>query len=246
MSATTTATRGSRNVISARTLIRTSYLPFGGFVAILLVVVAAICVGMASFGNLPEGGGVLLETHFAMRYFSLSMGIMLAPVFMPPLLIAGATRREFTVGAVAYCVGYALVLALMTIIGVWLESLFFQAQGVAHGIADDQNHMVSTTDQLPLVGLEILIVVAGHIATGWLIGAAYLRLGGWRGTYVLPLTILPMLAVDALTGTGWVPYVTDALLGWTGPPLGIGIASGVAVVVATCLLSGALVRRAPI
>lgn len=226
----------------ARDMAGGSLYPFGGFLVIIVLVYAGILLGMGVTGNLDtEPGSVWEDASFAVRYFPMAMGLMLPTAFMQIELTVGATRRDFALGAVVYATVSGFAMAVVMALGLWIESLVFSAAGAEHVLG--LNHLAERPDQVGLLLLEYTITVTAHVLCGFLVGIAYWHTGGVIGTFLLPVTVLPAIAVDAVMDIGWTTAVLD-LLDWSSPSATVGVVVAVLIAAITAYINYLLIRRA--
>jgi hypothetical protein len=184
-------------------------------------------------------------------------GILVTPALLPLLVAHGLTRRSV---ALAGTVAGAIVAAsagLYMAAGFLVERAWHGAAGFSHEVT--RGHLFDSAFQVHLVFAQYALAGAVFLASGWLVGSAYYRLGGWRGTLLLPVTAgLPLLATEFLLTsrermwTAWEPVARDGsgAVGDTGTPVALtpwlAVLLGVAVLVACLLAVRALTRTIPL
>lgn len=179
------------------------------------------------------------------RWMLFVIGIVITPMVLPVYVANGVTRR--TVTAAAGTAGGLLSLAIAgyLAIGLLVERAIFDATGRQHTFAD--SHLFTTPGQVHLVVLQYTLVGAAYLAGGWLIGSGYYRFGGWTGTAILPLAVLPMVAMDLALGTGQLPVpVLREVRGDADLPVVGAIGLAAAVLVAAAVAIRALTRTVPL
>lgn len=173
------------------------------------------------------------------RWFMFVMGIVLVSAHLGPHVAAGMTRRSFVSELTVALVGAALVLAALITAGFAVEHRVHTGLGWSAELLD--NHVFTAGDQVGLVLLENAAVTPALAVSGMLVGATYYRLGGWRGTLLLPLTVGAGLQAGAILQVEWVGEIwSPAAL--TGLPLAVRTVV-VAVVVAMVAATHVTLRR---
>jgi hypothetical protein len=170
--------------------------------------------------------------------------VVAATAYVPLLVMHGITRRHAAAGAVPALV-VLTVLATATITGVQvLEAQIYGLAGWPHQLSGEgAPHIFDRPGQYGLAAVEQLAVLVTHLATGWMAGAAFARLGA-GGMLVLPMAVLPAVVTETVLGVGvlgrWITLTFDI----DPPPLPAGLAVA-AVLAALGLAAGsALVRGA--
>jgi ABC-2 type transport system ATP-binding protein len=138
--------------------------------------------------------------------------------------------------------GLAVAAAAYVAAGLVVELALAAATG-ARGPRLVNSHLFDSASQVHLVVVEYVLAFLAYLVTGWLLGSVYYRFGGWRGTLLAPLALLPLAAVEALIAT------VDELAGLLGAgpgaavPLAAGL--GLAAVTAGLLTVRVTVRDVP-
>ncbi|NDL56562.1 hypothetical protein [Phytoactinopolyspora mesophila] len=245
--ASTTGQRYRRELQCARELSVSMGFVTLVFLAVVVVFFAAGGVLQAVVGGLHADGGwgsVWEYSQQAMRYYPMSIGVMLVPALMPAYVANGVTRREFTVGAVLMISGIAIGLGVVGAIGFAVEDAIFGWAG--HATVYNFPHLFDGPgDVVAVVAVvgEFALHTSSHMVAGWLIGYTYYRYGGWTGTFLLPLTILPALAVEFLLGVSWIGGLLMDHTGYERLALPIVIPAVLATIAAAVLLIYFLTRR---
>ncbi|NMR20477.1 hypothetical protein [Cellulomonas fimi] len=185
-------------VRAMRTTLWTNALPGLWFWGIALVP-----VGVATFA-IDRVGEVELSIVQFVRYgamwFPFSLAIVIAAMLLPVHVAHGITRRDFSVGSLAAGVlagaGHAFVLTVL----LELERLLYEAKGWPHVAGLDQD-LDLAAGFLPTLGMLVPTFVGGQIS-GLLVGIAYYRFGGLRGTVALLLTLAPIYLVASAFAVG--------------------------------------------
>jgi hypothetical protein len=215
-----------------------------GFLLVVILVFLAFGVFQAIVDGLGEDGAWASVWEFSeqpMRYFPMSIGVMLVPTLMPAYVANGVTRREFTVGAVLMIIGATLGLAAVGAIGLAVEKWAYGWAG--HVPTYTFPHLFDGPENVVAVVGEFAILISSHMVAGWLIGYTYYRYGGWIGTFLLPLTVLPALAVEVLTSVSWIGGLLLDNTGYERLPLPLVVPAVLAILAGTVLLNYVLIRR---
>lgn len=173
------------------------------------------------------------------KYFSMAVGIMLAPAYLKLLVAQGVTRRMFSVASSIFLVGAALATALLWVLVYQVERVIYDWQGWA--AAMQNQHLFTSRSQAGLIFTEFFLLIVAHEAAGWLLGITFHRLGFWRGVLLLPLSVLPAAATEFLLIAQWLAEPLSSL-GYNRPPLAVAVPS-VVVVTAAGLYAGHLILR---
>lgn len=174
-------------------------------------------------------------------WFLFSIAVIVAATYLTPHVANGMTRRSFVTGGLVAAVGSALLHAATSSGLLLLEGVVYGRMGWQHDTEPGQEYVAGVweTDLGMLLADHAVTALAGTLG-GLLIGMTYYRLGGWWGTLVLPLTLLPILGVMFMTSWSEVPFVP-----WTGPAWSAYLV-GLALVLAAGVAFALLARRVPI
>lgn len=142
--------------------------------------------------------------------FLFVMGIVLLAQMSRLHLVAGGTRRTLVHGewraaaiiAVTFGAAGWLLLALVDLV----------VRALGHDVRPVDGILVTSGSGTWFALLAHVLASGVLFTTGILVGHVYRRLGGWRGTLALPLTLLPaavaLAAFEVAAGDG--PLVLDA------------------------------------
>lgn len=216
------------------------------FMAIILVVFMTISVSTVLIGT-PDGSAwdsVWEDSAYATRYFPLAMGILLVAAYLPVAVASGVTRRSFGLGSAVVIGGIAVTMAVLEAAGYLIEYMVYRAADGGQELTTP--HLFSTGTEVIVVIAEVTIVVAAHVATGWLIGAAYYRWGWQWPTLALPLLIAPALLVEALMSVGWAGALMIDTWGIDRGPLAVIVPGALLALVVTWLSGQLIIRAVPI
>ncbi|QDB78783.1 hypothetical protein FHE66_14340 [Georgenia sp. 311] len=174
-------------------------------------------------------------------WFLMSIAILVATVYLGPHVANGMTRRSFVGGSLVAGVLAALLHAVTGTVLTLLEGVLYARMGWDHDATPGVEYTegVWQTGLGPLLLDYSLAAAAGTIG-GLLIGITYYRLGGWWGTFALPLTVLPVLYTMFATSWSEAPFVP-----WDVPPVAAVLAGGV-LLVAAAIAFALLARTVPV
>ncbi len=215
-----------------------------GFLLVIVLIFIAFGVFQAIVDGMGDDGAWASVWEFSeqpMRYFPMSIGVMLVPALLPAYVANGVTRREFTVGAALMITGATLGLAVVGAIGLVVEKWAYSWAG--HVPTYTFPHLFDGPENVVAVVGEFAILISSHMVAGWLIGYTYYRYGGWIGTFLLPLTVLPALAVEALTSVSWIGGLLMDNTGYERLPLPFVIPAVLAIMAGAVFLIYFLTRR---
>lgn len=211
------------------------------FWAIALPVVAIIMFIIGQNTDQVTSSGVAFTFHGAL-WFPFSVAIILSVTYLPIHVANGMTRRSFSRAAIAVNVIVGLINAVIAVLALLVERVIYDRLGWVHGGNDGEGIPVFQGGVLTYgLGLAA-IFIAGQVS-GSLIGVAYYRLGGIRGTLALPLCLVPLGAMGLL-GLGrsvqWNPW------GWTAEIAPWGSIGAVLILLLAAGVFHLLVRDIPI
>nr|WP_297429426.1 hypothetical protein [uncultured Actinotalea sp.] len=170
-------------------------------------------------------------------WFPFAIAIGLATAYVPVHVAAGMTRRVMARASLLAGVLTGLTYAVVMTVALQAERAVYGAFGWPQRITDAAP-LFEDTSQVGLILLDLSLLFVAAQLSGLLVGAVYYRFGGWRGTFALPLTVGPILAVPTLLTGGW----------WDlGLPVRALLAVGVLALCATAyavVLQGARIRPA--
>jgi hypothetical protein len=211
------------------------YVPF-------LVVIAAVAVGLAVFGDLSAS--VWEQAIQLIRWYMLFIGVYLIRTFMPVYIVHGQTRRGFAVHAVIFMLAFAPLTAGLVVLGYLLESGLYSLGGWPHALQDD--HLFSSPGQVPLVLAEYWAQFLVWLGVGALLGAAFYRLSV-GGVLLIPVAIALALPVQSATGKAeWLPFFGGLRFDPFTPSAGLAAATALGAFVLALGLLWAFLRDMPI
>jgi hypothetical protein len=180
------------------------------------------------------------------RWVLLVIGILVVPLMFRVLVAHGITRRGFAAASAAGIGLLAAITGCYMVIGYLVERAFYAAGD--HPTTLMQPHLFDSTGQVHLIFAEYALLAGASLVTGWLVGVGYLRLGWFFGTLALPLTAIPVAAVEYLLGTwpsaGWNLGQLDVAA--PGLPLGVALPLAAAAVGLGLLAGRWLLHAVPI
>ncbi|WP_293781359.1 hypothetical protein [uncultured Aeromicrobium sp.] len=199
-------TTSSRNVsrpfvltIAVR-LLRLQAVAVSAFVGIIALLTVGVLVGSLLFADRPDSA-----VQFAVQptmWFAFAMGIVTAGSYLRPFVANGVSRSVFWRAAWLSTMTTAVLYGALTAVALAVEHWAFAALSWPHDVSDT----VSVWWMLPI---RVLLFTATGGVSGLVVAIAYHRTGGWRGTFLLPLTLSPLIALIAIAA------VADQR-GWTG------------------------------
>lgn len=210
------------------------------FWGVILVLEALALVIAAQFGPV-QVSMFQFATHGAL-WFPFSIMIITSAAVVTTHVAQGRTRRSFIQAALLTVAVMALGYGVLMTAGITVEGLVYDSLGwTQQHIADVDSATAPLAPWQEPLGTTLLTYITrtgGGAMAGLLVGVAYYRFGGWRGTGLLLLTALPALAVqEALSGL--LRNVVDSALVVNG-----GIA--LALIVAGAIAYYFLTRHLPI
>lgn len=226
--------RGATPVARAtRTLTRQLTVQFAWYLGIVVVLALGTVVVMLAVDE-PTVSVVQFGRQSAV-WFPFAIAVIVGSTSLPVHIAAGVTRGAFVRAALAAAVILGVVYAVVFAGALAIEGALYDVAGWQHRITDNAWFSSDPDDLVAvLVGQFLSVVVAQ--CSGYLVGVVYQRVGGWRGTLLLPVTAGPVLGVVALLSQ-WID----------GDALGAGVRLPLAVVLAALLAAAfsAVARRFP-
>ncbi|MBW8172594.1 hypothetical protein K0651_05960 [Ornithinimicrobium sp. Arc0846-15] len=210
------------------------------FFAMATVFVALAIVTISQFIDLQMS--VAQFAYQGTLWFQFAMMITVFVWYSTVHVTNGLTRRSLVIGSLLAGAGSALFYAVAITVMLLVERWVYSAFGWSHGLTD-LNGEVFANGWLPYLWGAVLIFIAGNLS-GLLIAATYYRVGGWRGTLWLPLTISPLPLMSF--------FVLDAATQWTPFEVTVDAAGALRPLIALAIVAAAsyayylLVRRMPI
>lgn len=184
------------------------------FWAVILALEVIALLIAAQFGSV-EVSMFQFATHGAL-WFPFSIMIITSTAVVTTHVAQGRTRRSFIQATLLTMVALALAYGVLMTAGLALEGLVYEAMGwtQAH-IADVTSTSTPRTPWQEPLGITLLTYVTrtgGGAMAGLLVGVAYYRFGGWRGTGLVLVTALPALAAQESISGFFSEFVDDPLL----------------------------------
>ncbi|NED98355.1 hypothetical protein G1H11_23930 [Phytoactinopolyspora alkaliphila] len=209
-------------------------------VVVVFVGIGALQVATGGWGDL-SWSSVWEHSLQPMRYFPLAMAIIVGAGMLPNYVSHGMTRREFSIGVGIMIAVVSVAFAVVGAIGLGVEDVIYGWFGESPEYTVP--HLYADPGDVPLVLAQYALLTSAHMATGWLIGATYYRFGGYLGTAMLLVTLLPAIAVEFVLSVSYFGQVAQDGFGWDRPPLAVVIPACLAITAATCYGTYRFVRR---
>ena len=166
-------------------------------VGAVIVVAAAAVVAIVAIDRIGTvTNSVVGFARQGVIWFPFSLAIILGIAHLPVHVQMGLTRR--VLGAVTVLVSLTMsAFYAVTVVGlIQLERWVFHLAGWPHAIVDDANFVHDSSQVGLLLGEYFFAALSGQLC-GLLCGLVYYRVGGWWGTLALPLTVGPVILVQA-------------------------------------------------
>lgn len=160
-------------------------------------------------------------------WFAFAMGIVIGGGYLKPFVANGVSRSVFWRAGWLSAMITALVYGVMTAVALVVERWAYSVVSWPHDVSDT----AATWWMLPI---KTLLFAATGGVSGLLVAIAYHRAGAWRGTFLLPLTLLPVLT----------PFATSIVAGQRGWSDGLSLTAQLGVAVVAVLLGTAGLQRA--
>ena len=205
------------------------------------MLVAAIVAITAVDAVAGVGLSIFQFTRHGALWTGFTLAIILATTGIGVHVASGLTRKAFVQASLATGAVAAVLYALLGAAGLQVEGAVYAANGWPHVPGDGTAESFDPAAGFLTTFVAYTLTFAAGQVSGLLVGMAYYRLGGWRGTAALPLTLAPIYLVGVGgIGTGqWRPL-------WLGLPPAIAVAVALAVLAAAAASYYLLARRVPI
>lgn len=135
------------------------------------------------------------------RWWLFALGIAQVAMQLPITVLHGVTRRSALRACGAVWVVVAVAWAAYMSAGHVLEQVLYDRLGWSYALQSP--HLFDDGFDVPPMLFEYGSIFLAYLLSGGLVGGLYYRHGGVRGTLLLPLGLLPVLAIEALLSTGW-------------------------------------------
>ncbi|WP_265522943.1 hypothetical protein [Oerskovia flava] len=146
------------------------------------------------------------------RFFLLVLGIIL-PLGMIALHVsAGGTRRSLTHGLWAGSLVTGVTFGLATTLVLWCGGWLFTRQGWT---IEPERAVYGDWSQIGSVLVVESLYCTVYFLAGMIIALAYYRTGGWLGTLLIPVALVPLLVAETTLQSG---YFGSPLSGALGVP----------------------------
>lgn len=135
------------------------------------------------------------------KFFLFVMGIITPLAMIAVHVAAGGTRRSFIRSAWFTAVFLGLTFAVVAAVLGYAEWLVFRAQGWSPEL--DRAQLYVDGGQVGTAFLVQLFFCSVYWLAGAAIGMGYYGFGVWRGTFAIPLFLLPMVLVELAFQSGY-------------------------------------------
>lgn len=177
------------------------------------------------------------------RFFLFVMGILLPLVFVAVHVAAGGTRRAFVQGLWAGAVAAGVSFGAAATLVAWLVDVVARRAGWDALVADQ---LYDDGSQVGVVLVVQVLSCTVYTLTGMAVGAAYHRGGGWRGTFLLPLVLLPVALAEAALRSGFFGGSLAAALGVGDGSVVLAVGGGLLATALAALALHLTLRDAPL
>ncbi|QCR32247.1 hypothetical protein [Lysinibacillus sp. SGAir0095] len=190
-----------------------------GFLGIMLIIQIIKTVMSSINGN--EVNTYFVATFIASNIFMLVIGIISAYGFIPHFVSNGVTRKDYFIGTIFGTIGLALSIPIVSAIITSISKLIINLLNLQVTIGSFENRVTESDDHIiadlvtsvifsPYIELSsswllAILVFALNIFTyyvaGWLIGAAFSRLGIIGGILSIIIGFIVIQTEDILLST---------------------------------------------
>jgi hypothetical protein len=176
------------------------------------------------------------------RWFLFTVGLTVVSGYLPLLVVNGMTRRDvLTALGLTSVVGSLCWAAFMTA-GMVVERAVYSWLDWTH-VVDGGYLFHGDSSVVGLLG-EYGLLFLGYLVAGSLIAAAYYRFGVKAGSWLLPLTLLPVIVLEALLSGDWTGTAERLSSAWSATL--VGLIGSLLLIGLTGLADYLLLRDVPI
>lgn len=179
-----------------------------------------------------------------LRFGVVFIGVWVVDTYLAVYVAHGVTRREFAERTAAFVVAFGLMLGVLMAVGYALEGLVYDAMGWRHEITDER--LFSAPDEWALIVMTFTFVFAFWTALGVLNITALRRDEGAWGLLTIPLSLVPLAAMEISLGGQLPSFVHEALDFLSDPSVVAAIAISTVALVTLAAGTWALLRDIPI
>jgi hypothetical protein len=176
-------------------------------------------------------------------WWLFSMATALVALQLPMVVLHGVTRRAALRAITVSGVLVGAAWAAFMVVGHVAERLVYAGLGWPDTLQSP--HLFSNGYQVLPVFLEYFVIFLAYLVSGALVGGMYYRWGPIRATVLLPLGLLPAVAVELLLATGWYGSGLQELF-TSRPPARVLTIASVAVLGLSWLVLHRVLRDVPI
>jgi hypothetical protein len=206
--------------------------------AILAIVIAAV---IAQFT--PITASIWENASQWLRWYLFVFGIVFTTGYFPLAVAHGMTRRDVLAVFGLSALAVSVVWAMLMTAGLVIERAAYAWLGWTYTLRGP--HLFDGGYDVGGMLAEYGLIFLSYLVSGSLIAAAYYRFGSWRGTLLLPLTLLPLVGIEAVLSTGWVGAIEDSFSS-ARPAVLVAVVTSIGLVVLTALANYLLLRDVPI
>ncbi|GAA0801287.1 hypothetical protein [Spirilliplanes yamanashiensis] len=207
------------------------------------IIVAIVVVLVAAFGVLDEVriSGWSSVTTSAVKYWILSIGVMMPTVHLRFFVANGITRRHFTLGAGLFGIVFVTSFSLIGLLGHAVEHPVYAAAGWLAQL--DEPYLVGSVADGALYLARAIPLHLVHFVAGALIGTGFYRFGVWRGIALIPPFAALIVLAEVGFGSEWNPSLTDGPVPFAVASLGALALAALAGLAARTLLATVPLNR---
>ncbi|OLT48620.1 hypothetical protein [Cellulosimicrobium sp. CUA-896] len=178
------------------------------------------------------------------KFFLFVMGIVLPLTLVVVHLASGGTRRSFLHGTVAGAAVVGVTFGLVAALLAWAERWLYDRLGWQ--TAWPHGQLYDDGSQFGLVLLVQTVFCVVYYLSGTTIALGYYRTGGWLGTALLPLALVPVALSELVLQSGFFGEAFARALGLDGTSAWLGLAGGVVAAALAVVLLHRFVRDVPL
>lgn len=210
---------------------------------VILVLLPAVILVIAM------AGGELSSSLWAsagigwQRWVLFAAGVVTASSFVRMFVTRGVTRRRVGRSSVAAMLVLSTVGSLVGVVGFVMERALFAWRDWPHEFRSGPFE----ASGLPRIALEHGLLMCIYFLAGWLVGAAFVRLGNRAAIVTIPVCLVPPVLVEIVVSqtsegvnAGYLPALID------DPAIWLTAGVGAAVIAATSFLATSITRTLPV
>ena len=173
----------------------------GAWFWVVVLVIAGVIGYVELRTDILDGSVIDGVVSGSAKFFLFVMGILTPIASIAVHVAAGGTRRSFIRSAWCTAAILGVTFALVAAVLGYVEWLVLRAQGLSAAL--DRDQLYADGGQVGTAFLVQLFFCSVYWLAGASVGMGYYGFGVWRGTFAIPLFLLPMVLVELAFQSGY-------------------------------------------